>query len=175
MPKCPIETERLALRRLEPNDMDTYFERIYSDKEVMRTLPSGAPISRDTFDSAIPAFMIEHWEKHGFGPWVVVARNEDRLLGHCGLKYWPGTQDVEVLYALERPAWGLGIATEAARASVRFGFRELGLDRIIAGVLPHNAGSRRVLEKLCMRETGPLRLGDLEVVGYCLDRSDFDG
>ena len=60
MPKCPIETERLALRRLEPNDMDTYFERIYSDKEVMRTLPSGAPISRDTFDSAIPAFMIEH-------------------------------------------------------------------------------------------------------------------
>lgn len=74
---------------------------------------------------------------------------------------------IETDYALERPSWGHGIATQAARASVRFGFRELGLDRIIAGVLPHNVGSRRVLEKLCMRETGPLRLGDLEVVGCC--------
>lgn len=165
-----VETERLTLRRLQPGDLDAYFERIYADPEVMRTLPSGAPLARDVFDAAIPPLMIEPWETDAFGPWVVVSREDDRLLGHCGLKPWPGSSEIEVFYALERRAWGRGLATEAARATLAFGFDVLRLQRIIAGVLPDNTASRRVLEKLGMREKGPLRLGDLEVVGYARER-----
>jgi ribosomal-protein-alanine N-acetyltransferase len=170
-----VETDRLLLRRIQPDDMDAYFERIYADPDVTRTLPPGAPIPREAFDRRISGLMVGHWETHGFGPWVVVDRHDDQLLGHCGLKDWPDSEDVEVLYAIARSEWGRGIATEAARASVAFGFDELGLETIIGGVLSHNTASRRVLEKLGMHETGPLKFRDVDVVGYAVHRADFVG
>lgn len=95
------------------------------------------------------------------------------MIGHCGLRAvdeWPG--DVEVLYALGRPWWGKGFATEAARASVRLGFERLGLPRIVGFALPENAASRRVLEKAGMRLRGETRLFDLDLVWYSVERED---
>jgi ribosomal-protein-alanine N-acetyltransferase len=155
------------------DDADAYYQRIYSDPEAMRTLPSRAVISRELFDERIPDFMNDHWEEHGFGAWIVASREDDRLLGHCGLKYWPGTENVEVFYALERRAWGRGLASEAAHAAVAAGFRDLQLECVVAGVLPENLASQRVLEKLGMRRSGSLVLGDLTVLGYRVDRADF--
>lgn len=59
----------------------------------------------------------------------------------------------ELGYIFGRFAWGRGVATEAARACLRFGFERLGCDVIGAGALKANAGSLRILEKLGMRPT----------------------
>jgi RimJ/RimL family protein N-acetyltransferase len=72
----------------------------------------------------------------------------------------PDREDIEVLYALERAAWGRGFAREAAAAAVRYGFHVVGLDRIVAVIRHANTGSRRVLEKLGLRYEG-----DVEVYG----------
>ena len=173
MSAAAVETERLRLRRIAPGDHDPYFQKIYADDAVMRTLPFGAAIDRDVFERVVQSLMIDPWNEHGFGPWLVERRDDGQLLGHCGLRYWPGSDDVEVLYALARDAWDRGYATEAARASVAYGFQELGLARIIAAILPENTASRRVLEKLGMRETGPFRFGTLEVVGFELLASEI--
>ena len=101
-----IETARLMLRRLQAADMDTYYERIYADPDVMRTLPAQRPISREEFDTRIPTFMIDHWTQHGFGPWAVIYKDNNQFLGHCGLRYWPDSTDVEVFYAFAKPYWG---------------------------------------------------------------------
>ena len=67
-------------------------------------------------------------------------------MGHCGLSnngVYPG--EIELTYALAKADWGKGIAIEAARASVRFGFVTIRLERVFACALPENIGSRRVM------------------------------
>ncbi len=51
-------------------------------------------------------------------------------------------------FYLARPYWGRGLATEAGRAFIQFGFSELGLSRIVAGANVENVASNRVLRKL---------------------------
>ncbi len=151
-----VETERFVLRRAVEDDLEPYCERIYGDAEVTRTLPLAGPLS---LDAAIPrarANLVDHWERHRLGPWVVERKTDHRLLGHCGLRVWPDSDDIEVLFAIERLAWGDGAATETARMSLRVGFHDLALERIIAGVFPDNLGSVRVLEKIGM-DKGELR------------------
>ena len=101
-----VETARLYLRRRQTSDMDQYYQRIYADPDVMRTLLPLGPISRAEFDTRVPIFMVEHWAVHGFGPWAVIHKPDNQFFGHCGLRYWPGSSDVEVLYALARAILG---------------------------------------------------------------------
>jgi [ribosomal protein S5]-alanine N-acetyltransferase len=68
--------------------------------------------------------------------------------------------------------WGRGIATEAARACLRYAFLEAGLDRVVAGVDAPNAASTRVLEKLGMKPVGPLN-SEPGASYFALDRSDY--
>jgi RimJ/RimL family protein N-acetyltransferase len=67
------------------------------------------------------------------------------------LKYLDELGEVDVAFRLMRTHWGLGLATEVALASVRFGFADLGLKRIIGLVMPENIASVRVLEKTGLR------------------------
>lgn len=168
-----IETTRLTLRRAAEADLASYCQRIYGDPEVMRTLPGGKALAMVEARSRASANLIDHWEQHGFGPWLLVAKQNERLLGHCGLRYWPETQDVEILYAIERPAWGRGYATEAAEASLAAGFGQLGLERIIAGVLPTNRASIRVLQKLGMQKWEERAFAGLHAVMYEMWRTQF--
>ena len=168
-----IETARLYLRRLQATDLDEYYQRIYADPDVMRTLPPFGPISRADFETRVPTFMVEPWAVHSFGPWAVIHKPDHQFIGHCGLRYWPGSSDVEVLYALARQYWGKGLATEGARASLHYGFEHLKLERIMAAALVDNHASRRVLEKIGLRYDKAFQFHGLAVAGYSLSRADY--
>jgi ribosomal-protein-alanine N-acetyltransferase len=168
-----LETARLCLRRLQDSDLDVYYQRIYADPEVMKTLPVGAPISRQAFNKRIPIFMTDHWTQHGFGPWVMIHKAHQAFIGHCGLKFWPESTEVEVFCALDKRYWGQGLATEGARASLRYGFEALKLNCTMAATLPENQASRRVLEKIGLVFEGEMSFGDLMAVRYTIDRSMY--
>ena len=61
---------------------------------------------------------------------------------------------MELGYDLHPDVWGQGLATEAARAVVDAALGPLGVERVVAVVKPANAASRRVLEKVGLRESG---------------------
>src|SRR5690606_26565150 len=83
---------------------------------------------------------------------AVVLRDEQRLIGRCGLKVADAAQREGALWYILHPAyWGRGFIPEAARALLAFGFGELGLHRVIVDCDPGNAASIRVAEKLGMR------------------------
>lgn len=168
-----VETARLYLRRLQATDLDDYYQRIYADPDVMRTLLARAPISRAEFDTRVPSIMVEHWTVHGFGPWAVIHKPDNQLIGHCGLRYWPDSSEVEVLYALDKRYWGKGLATEGACASLRYGFEHLRLERIIAATLVENQASQRVLEKIGMRYERAFQFRGLDAISYGFSRTDY--
>jgi [ribosomal protein S5]-alanine N-acetyltransferase len=76
------------------------------------------------------------------------------LVGLCGAVIPRGAEEGEIWYLVDPESWGKGIATEAARQLLDFGFWELGLHRIWATCVPENPASARVLEKVGMRQQG---------------------
>jgi RimJ/RimL family protein N-acetyltransferase len=153
-PLLPIVTERLELRALRLDDAAVLFRDVYGDAEVMRWVAGGPVADLATAEAAIQRFMA-HQRTRGFGWWAVVERATGRLVGDAGLySYEDRGPGVEVGYTLARHAWGRGLATEAATASLRAAFGPLGLDRVLAVARPENAASLRVLEKAGMGRDG---------------------
>jgi ribosomal-protein-alanine N-acetyltransferase len=119
------------------------------DRDVMRYFPNPAPPSRAQVQRLV-RFQLEHWEQHNHGWWAVCLSQPQGggpLIGWAGLQYLPETDEIEVGYLLGKGYWGRGLATEAARSSVRFGFDDLGIETIVGVVHPENIASQRVLEK----------------------------
>lgn len=164
-----LTTERLIIRPFEEEDFDEHYASVFSDPLVMRYLPGGKPIPEDRARSAIARF-IDSWATSGYGLSAVFRKEDNRLIGHCGLQNLAGTEDTEIAYALAPHCWGMGYATEAAKRCRDFGFEDLELDRIVAIAVHANAPSRRVIEKLGMSYERDDRFFDLDVAFYSLDR-----
>jgi len=163
-----IETARLRLRQFTLFDLEDLF-RIYSDPEVMRYVGKGAR-TRDETKAGLLS-MLKHWELHGFGIWAVVDKMDGQLIGRCGLCFLDNTPEVEVGYTFAKPYWGMGIATEASQASLKFGFEVLKLNRIVAIAKPENVGSQRVMQKVGMKYENKAHYYNTDVVYYALLRS----
>ena len=170
-----IETARLRLRAFTSEDLEA-FAALRADADVMRYIGLGGGHGPQTREVA--AGWLERnerrWREYGLGMWAVVEREGDgELLGWCGLGRLEDTETIEVGYGLAPRAWGRGIATEAARASVRFGFEELALPRVVAVAYPDNAASRRVMEKLGMRYVRNETHYGQDCVYYLITREEF--
>ncbi len=163
-----IITSRLCLRPVEPGDLEG-LSALDRDPEVMRYIGKGQLRSRQETEMGLQRLM-QHQAQHGFGLWAVVRQSDQAFLGWCGLKYLDSTPEIEVGYRLAQNAWGQGFATEAAIASVNYGFEVLGLDRIVAIAQPANLASRRVIEKLGMQFEKEARFYDTDCVYYALNR-----
>lgn len=91
----------------------------------------------------------DHWERHGFGLWLLRDRPTGLMVGRGGLQYTDaiGGFAVEAAWTIAPERWGQGLATELAVASVKVAFDVMDLQELIAIALPENAASRRVMEK----------------------------
>jgi len=168
-----METSHLKLRVPVDADVDDYYRYIHSDAEVMRYLPGGVPRSRKQTAITL-SIVIEHWQKHGFGLWAVEQKEKAGMIGHCGLTTLEEDDLVEIAYAFGKPFWRRGFASEAARASLYFGFEYLKLPEIIAVSVPENVGSQRVMEVIGMSRQGiTRRFYGAKLVLYTIRREDF--
>lgn len=158
-------TARLRLRGFTPDDLAA-LATIYTDPEVMRYIRDGARTEAQTA-AAIDAYIAE-WTQRKYGVWAVVDRQNNLLLGMCGF-----VERAELGYIVGRASWGRGFATEAADASLWYGFAHLGFDMIGAGALRENAGSQHVLEKLGMRQTANEFFDSHGGIYYHLESRDY--
>ena len=89
---------------------------------------------------------------------AIILRKDGRLIGNCGIRRkLDNDWEADIGYELSPHHWGCGYASEAARAMVDFGFRELGLRRISSWCIADNVASVRVLERLGFLLEGRLR------------------
>jgi RimJ/RimL family protein N-acetyltransferase len=166
-----IETERLLLRPFTPDDLDE-FALLCADPEVMRYIGTSEAQSRERAGMRFHA-LIKHWNDHEFGLWAVIEKAGAEFTGFCGLQYLDNTLEIEVGYRLAKRFWGMGFATEAASASLRFGFEELAVDRIVAVVQPENVASCRVVEKIGLRYVKDAHFYQSDVKYYAITRAEY--
>jgi len=148
----PVEicTERLLLRRWTLADREP-FAQLNADPEVNEFLTG--PLTREQSD-AVADRIIENFSLHGFGWWAVEVPGVSPFIGFVGLsvpRYEAHfTPCVEIGWRLAKEYWGHGYATEAAVASLQYGFEELDLPEIVSLTVPANLRSRNVMEKIGM-------------------------
>jgi RimJ/RimL family protein N-acetyltransferase len=141
-----LTTERLLLRELEPEDVDSLLE-VLGDPVAMRYYP--APFDRDRVAAWIE-WARTSYRENGFGLWAVIRRSDGWFLGDCGpmLHSVEGDLIPEVGYHINRAEQGHGYATEAARACVAWVLANTSYDVVCSLMSPENAPSRAVAAKV---------------------------
>ncbi|WP_157958312.1 GNAT family N-acetyltransferase [Salinicola lusitanus] len=143
------ETSRLRLRELAYSD-HAELAKILADREVMHFSMRG-PLTNDQTSAFIEANHSLYRERQ-FGMWAVEQSADGALIGFCGLSPidLAGKEEIELGYRLTPSAWGKGLATEAACATVKQGINNCCLDSIIAIVASSHPASASVARKAGM-------------------------
>ncbi|WP_158274068.1 GNAT family N-acetyltransferase [Allosediminivita pacifica] len=147
MPRTVLRTERLVLRRPQAGDLSAFIAYATSDRARFVLGPFDESRAFDKFAS-----MSGHWDLRGFGRYVI--EHDGRPVGHVGpLQMRAGTVPEMTWSLWQDAAEGRGIATEATRAVVAHLLEDCGWPELIMRVLPENAASLRVAERLGAQRT----------------------
>lgn len=150
-----FETERLALRKCTSEDLKI-FEEMLGDAETMQYFGQGRPLSSAEFAAWLDS-CIRHCERHGWGPGMLVRKEDGKVVGLGVLTYMqhdPKSEEGDLIFVVRKAYWGQGYATEFARAATAYMLRHTPIKRVIATAMPENRASNRVLSKVGMRFTG---------------------
>jgi ribosomal-protein-alanine N-acetyltransferase len=151
-----LVTPRLRLRPFTETDLEDVW--VYaSDPEVSRWVKWDTHRSLDD-TRAFLRWTVDAYNLPEPSTWAIADVATDRVIGSIGWASWHPTHGRgEIGYVLARHAWGRGLATEAVRAVIRYGFEQLELHKITAHCHVQNIASRRVLERVGMQIEGTLR------------------
>ncbi len=145
-----IETQRLILRQWSADDIPA-FTQLNACPDTMEFFPS--VYSQEQTQELVDWCSASIAER-GWGFWAVEEKVSSDFIGMVGLNDFPRDipvkQSHEVGWRLLRTYWGKGYATEAAKASLSYGFNKLGLDEIVAFTPTGNVRSRKVMDRLGM-------------------------
>lgn len=167
--KTPLfSTERLYLREFDAIDAPSLYA-LNSDPDVLRYTGDSAFLNI----AAAEAFLndYDYYQQHGYGRWAVILKRDERFIGYSGLRLDEKTGDVDLGFRFFTEYWAKGYATEAGSASLRLGFENFGLERIIGRSMRENRASISVLQKLGMEFSEVREEAGVLWLIYSIDRT----
>ncbi len=141
-----LESKRLSFRPIETNDLDHIYS-LDSDPEVRSFFPSGILTKEQVLEKIHKNKTL--FETHGFGDFILVSKTNE-FVGRAGFGITSDNQ-VEIGYLFLKKFWGLGYATEATSALLKWGFENLPNNRFIAFAPLNHTGSHSVMIKCGMK------------------------
>ena len=155
-PPCEIRTERLELRRFVPesiSDQDFVLALLNQRSFVDNIADRGVRTRADALTYLCNGPQAS-FERHRFGLMKLVRREDGTAIGMCGLLQRDYLPHPDIGYSLLDAHVGHGYASEAAAATLAWGFARFGPARIAATTLQHNQASIRLLLRLGFRDEG---------------------
>ena len=149
-----IETERLLLRDWSIDDVDD----LYDYARNPNVGPHGGWKPHESKLESLEIMQTLFINK--YDSWAIVYKENGKVIGSIGYEPDPKRPEInckELGYAMSEDYWGKGIMTEAAKAAIRYGFEEMGLDMVTIYRNPYNKRSGRVIEKCGFTCEGVLR------------------
>ena len=150
-----LETERLFLRPVKKDDAEDFFE-LDSNPKVHLFLGNN-PVKSIEQSKAMIDDVLQQYEDYGIGRLAIIKKDTGEFIGWSGLKFERNIRDFDyydIGYRLKEEFWGNGYATEAALASLGYGFNDLKLKEICAAALSEHIVSNRILKKIGMSPSG---------------------
>lgn len=166
----PLETERLILRALSPDDAEFILE-LLNDPSYIHNIGDRKVHTVEGAKTYIKKGPMASYDDHGFGLRLVELKETHEPIGICGLIKRDTLDNVDIGYAFLPRFWSKGYATESALAIKAFARDVIGLKRIVGITDPENTGSIHVLEKLSMKFEKMIRLSadDIELKLFSVD------
>lgn len=168
-----LHTPRLTLRAMRVTDCDDMFE--YAHRADVTRFLTWSPHPSREYTKDYLDYIGKCYRSGEFFDWALIWHGDcaQKMVGTCGFtRFDYDNNSAEVGYVINPTYRGMGIAPEALRRVIEFGFCELELNRIEARYIVGNEVSRRVMEKVGMRFEGVRRQSLLNKeryvdVGYC--------
>ncbi len=161
-----LETERLVLRELDSSDWSAICQ-FANDESINRYLSFDSMGTergaKEYLASASSTADAQPRLSYKLG---MLIKPLNTLAGSCWLDISQSDGNASIGYFIDKDHWGNGYATEMVQALLRFGFEELQLHRIYASCDAENPASRRILEKVGMRQEGLLKQHCLRNYGW---------
>ena len=174
-----LETERLTLRGMRVSDAEDMF--VYAQCESVTRFLTWAPHPNLKHTKEYLTYVGQRYRTGDFFDWAVVCKEDGRMIGTCGFTSFDFTSDcAEIGYVINPQYHGRGLATEAVKEILRFGFKELSLHRIEAKFIQENTRSLRLMERVGMQFEGYAResmkiKGERRTIGRCaILRSEWE-
>ncbi len=167
----PLSTDRLSLRAMKVSDAEDMFA--YAHRSDVTEYLTWHPHGRVEETREYLTEVARRYRTGDFYDWALILREENRMIGTCGFTSFNYHSDsAEVGYVLNPAYQGRGLATEALRAVMHFGFTELYLHRIEAHFMEGNTASRALMERVGMQFEGFAResmliKGHYRTIGTC--------
>lgn len=144
-----LETERLVLRKMQKTDADDMYD--YARRAETTEYLMWNPHPNRKFSYQYLVYLNQRYKQGEFYDWALEYRDSGKMIGTCGFtRFDQSNSAAEVGYVINPDYRGRGLATEALRRVIRFGFDYLELHRIEAKYMDGNDASRRVMEKCGM-------------------------
>jgi len=136
----------------------------------MRYITGGKPWSEEQIRNFVDR-QISLYAERGFCRWRVLDAETRDFMGFCGVGYW--VHALEIGWWLARRYWGRGLATEAAQWALRDVFERVGLDHVVSVARVDNIASRRVMEKLGMRQQREFESEGVKLAQYEILHAEY--
>lgn len=165
-----IETLRLVLRPLTIDDSHNFYN-LNNDPEVIQ-YTGDVP-----FESEKDALeFLENYDqfiKYKTGRMAVIKKDDQAFIGWCGIKFDPSSGEYDLGFRFFKKYWNQGFASEAAKASLKYGFETLQIPLILGRAMEQNVASIKVLEKCGMKCIGKMDCAAHPGVLFQINKSDF--
>ncbi|WJK00295.1 GNAT family N-acetyltransferase [Elizabethkingia anophelis] len=142
-----LETERLLLRELNPDDAGDFFN-LNENPNVIKYTGDKAFQNIDEAREFLENY--QNYRLNGYGRWAVMSKENNEFVGWCGLKYNSSTDETDVGFRFFEHYWNKGFATESAGACIDYGFKNLNLNTVLGRAMQDNAASVKILEKFSL-------------------------
>lgn len=172
-----IETERLRLRIYQTGDT-VALRAVRHDPAVARCFSATAEPLTEAQVLEIILRSRERWRTRGFSQWGVTRKSDDpavnnEIIGYCGFQPFAQTTEIEIYYGFAAGYRGQGLATETARAGLRYAFETLKAPSVAAVTFTDNQISQRILDKIGMRFKTEKRVYDVDVCYYKIHAAEY--
>ncbi len=152
-----IETERLILGKISKDHYQWYFNH-FSTKEIIEGQGFEGPKDIETAKEELNLYIVGLFEEARGIRWGIRFKDSDEIIGSCGFYAWnKDFKKADMGYDLQPAHWGQGIMVEAMNEAIRYGFEEMGLNRIAVTIMATNPRSRSLIKKLGFVQEGILR------------------
>lgn len=161
-----LETERLRLRHVEPQDAAFVLELV-NEPSWLRFIGDRGVRNLEDARAFIDNGPRKMYAQHGFGLLAVERKDDAVPMGLCGLIRRDTLPDVDIGFAFLPRFWGQGYAQEAAAATLQYAREVQHLGRVVAIAKPDNDASDKLLRRIGLRLEGTIRLpGSDEELNY---------
>ena len=139
-----LKSDRLLMGHFKRADLEEWF-LIERDPSVRKFILDGSVLNREQSLAYIDQ-NIASYAKFNFGRYTLRDKKSLRLIGMCG--FLNTDMGIDFGYRLSKDMWGSGLGFEAANAVLAYGIEVIGLQHCVAGVMPENTASIKILERL---------------------------